>query len=64
MSYTQLAEFNIGGAGLSARPPDPAAMQAFIKKYTEGVIVRDAYQRLSGAYYLRTAPEGRGGEVL
>lgn len=57
VSYTQMAEFNIGSAGLSARPPDPTAMQDFVKKYPGSLIVRDAYQRLSGAYYLRTAPK-------
>ena len=55
VSYTQYAEFNIGTAALSSRPPDPAALQAFIKKYPEGLIVRDSYQRLSGVYYQRTA---------
>ena len=50
VSYTQYAEFNIGTGSLSARPPDPAALLAFIKKYPDGQIVKDAYGRLSGFY--------------
>jgi len=54
VTYTQYAEFNIGTAALSARPPDPALLQAFIKKYPKGGIVNEAFSQLSRAYFLRT----------
>jgi tetratricopeptide (TPR) repeat protein len=57
VSYTQYAEFNIGAAALSSRPPDPSAMRAFIKKYPDGEMVKAGYQRLSAVHFLRTAPK-------
>ncbi len=57
VSFTQYAEFNIGAAALSSRPPDPSAMRAFIKKYPDGEMVKAGYQRLSGVHFLRTAPK-------
>ncbi len=57
VSYTQYAEFNIGAAALSARPANPAPMQAFLKKYPNGEIVKAGYMRLSGVHFLRTAPK-------
>jgi tetratricopeptide (TPR) repeat protein len=57
VSFTQNAEFNLGGAALSARPPDPAALLAFVKKYSEGRIVQDAFSQLSRGYFVRTAPK-------
>ena len=55
VSYTQSAEFNLGAIALTNRPPDPAPLQAFIKKYPDSTIVKQAYSRLSSAYYMRTA---------
>ena len=57
VSYTELAEFNVGQNALRSRPPDPAPLQAFLKKYKDGQIVKDAYTRLAGTYYGRTAPK-------
>jgi len=57
VSYTELAEFNVGQNALRSRPPDPAPLQAFLKKYKDGVIVKDAYSRLAQGYYGRTAPK-------
>jgi len=50
VSYTQFAEFNIGTGAMSTRPPDPSALLAFVKKYPDGQMVKDAYGRLSGFY--------------
>jgi tetratricopeptide (TPR) repeat protein len=50
VSYTQYAEFNIGTGSMSARPPDPASLLAFVKKYPDSQIVKDGYNRLSGFY--------------
>ena len=57
VSYAQMAEFNIGQSALQARPPDAAPLLAFIKKYPEGVTVKDSYNRLAGVYFGRTAPK-------
>ncbi len=54
-SYTQQAEFGIAENALSARPPDRAPMDAFIKKYAKGAIVEDAFMQLSRSHYGRTA---------
>ncbi len=57
VSYTELAEFNIGNSAVRGRPPVPAPLQAFVKKYPEGKIVKDAYSALAGAYFGRSAPK-------
>ena len=54
VSYTQNAEFNLGTMAMSSRPPDPAPLQAFIKKYPGGALVKEAFTRLS-SFYGRTA---------
>jgi len=64
VSYAQMAEFNIGQSALRARPPDPAPLLAFIKKYPEGVTVKDAYSRLAGIYFGRTAPKPDAAKFL
>jgi tetratricopeptide (TPR) repeat protein len=58
VSYAQYAEFNLGSTAASARPPDPAPMTAFIKKYKAGAMVKEAYMRLSRAYYAQAASKG------
>lgn len=55
--YAWLADFHIGQASLSARPPDAAPLLAFIKKYPEGPLVKDAYAQLARAHFGRTAPK-------
>jgi tetratricopeptide (TPR) repeat protein len=57
VSYTELAEFNLGQNALRSRPPDPTPLQAFLKKYKDGQIAKDAYARLAQTYYGRTAPK-------
>lgn len=56
VSYTQNAEFNLGTTAMSSRSPDVALLQAFVKKYTGGVLVKEAYSRMI-FYYGRTAPK-------
>jgi tetratricopeptide (TPR) repeat protein len=56
VTYTQNAEFNLGTTAMSSRPPDLAPLQSFVKKYSGGVLVKEAYSRMS-AYYGRTAPK-------
>jgi len=43
---------------------DPAPLLAFIKKYPEGNMVRDAYTRLAAAYYGRSSAQGGSGQIL
>jgi len=50
VSYTQMAEFNLGSNAMSARPPDVAPYLAFVKKYPDSQIVKDAYGRVSSFY--------------
>jgi tetratricopeptide (TPR) repeat protein len=57
VSYTEYAEFNLGTTALSSRPPVPAPLLAFIKKYPESAIVKDAYRSLGRSYFGRTAPK-------
>ncbi len=54
VTYTQNAEYNLGTMAMSIRPPDIAPLKAFVKKYSGGVLVKEAYGRLSG-YYGRSA---------
>jgi len=56
VSYTQSAEFNLASMAMSKRPPDTSLLQAFIKKYSDSPMVKQAYTRLS-SYYTRTAPK-------
>lgn len=57
VSYTQYAEFNIGTGSMSARPPDPAPLLAFIKKYPDSQIVNDGYGNLSRFYGRQSSKE-------
>jgi tetratricopeptide (TPR) repeat protein len=56
VSYTQYAEFNLGSGALGIQPPNPAPLLAFVKKYPESAIVKNAYRGLSG-YFGRRAPK-------
>jgi tetratricopeptide (TPR) repeat protein len=56
VSYSEYAEFNLGSSALGTRPPDPAPLLAFVKKYPESAIVKDAYRSLS-RHFGRTAPK-------
>ena len=47
--YTQAAEFTLGQSAAQGRKPDPALLQAFVKKYPESKLVKGAYGSL--AYY-------------
>ena len=57
VSYTQMAEFNIASSAMSARPPDVAPFLAFVKKYPDSQIVKDAYARVSSFYGRQGAKE-------
>jgi tetratricopeptide (TPR) repeat protein len=57
VSYTEYAEYNLGLGTLRARPPVPASILAFIKKYPESSMVKEAYRNLASAYFGRTAPK-------
>ena len=58
--YTESAEFEIGKAGLQVMPPsapDPAPLLAFVKKYPESAIVKEAFGFMANFYFARTAPK-------
>jgi tetratricopeptide (TPR) repeat protein len=57
VSFTQYAEFSMAYLALIGRPQAPAPFLAFVKKYPDGLMVREAYDRLSNYYYLRQAPK-------
>jgi tetratricopeptide (TPR) repeat protein len=63
-SYTQMAEFNIGQSALRARPPDPAPLLAFVKKYPEGIIIKESYSLLARMYFGRIAPKPDAAEFF
>jgi tetratricopeptide (TPR) repeat protein len=57
VSFTQYAEFSMAYLALIGRPQSPAPFHEFVKKYPDGLMVREAYDRLSNYYYLRQAPK-------
>ena len=60
ISYTELAEFKIGQAALLVMPPsapDPAPLLAFVKKYPESAIVKEAFGFMANFHFGRTAPK-------
>ena len=57
VSFTQYAEFNVASSAMSARPPDAAPFLAFVKKYPDSAIVKDAYARVSSFYGRQGAKE-------
>lgn len=54
--YTQGAEYELGQASAFDRKPDPAPLQAFIKKYPTSALVKNAYSYLA-YYYGSQAPK-------
>ena len=52
--YSQAAEFELGQIASQGRKPDPAPLQAFIRKYPESGLVKGAYAYLS-SYFGRQA---------
>jgi len=60
VTYTQAAEFELGQAAGQGRKPDPAPMQAFIKKYPESKLVKPAYANLGYYYGYQASKEDAG----
>jgi predicted Zn-dependent protease len=54
--YTEYAEFSLGTMKLYSRSPDLGPIKAFIQKYPESKLVREAYRYVAG-YYSRSAPK-------
>lgn len=54
--YTEGAEFELAQASAFGRKPDPAPLQAFIKKYPTSAMVKNAYSYLA-YYYGSQAPK-------
>jgi thioredoxin-related protein len=54
--YTQGAEYELGQASAFDHKPDPAPLQAFIKKYPTSALVKNAYSYLA-YYYGSQAPK-------
>jgi len=50
ISYAEAAEFALGQTAAFGRKPDPAPLQAFIKKYPSSKLTKNAYSYL-GYYY-------------
>lgn len=51
-TYTEYAEFALGGVGLSGAKRNPEAMKAFMAKYPQSQFLKQAYARLSDFYEL------------
>jgi TolA-binding protein len=58
--YTQAAEFELGQAASQGRKPDPAPLQAFIKKYPESKLVKQAYTYLGYYFGYQASKEDAG----
>jgi tetratricopeptide (TPR) repeat protein len=58
--YTQAAEFELGQSSAFGRKPDPAPLQAFIKKYPESKLVKTAYSYLANYYRYQASKEDAG----
>ncbi len=54
--YTEAAEFELGQSAAYDRKADPAPLQAFIKKYAESPLVKEAYSSLN-YYFQYSAPK-------
>jgi len=57
VTYTQAAEFELGQAASQGRKPDPAPLQAFIKKYPDSQLVKGAFTYLSYYYGYQASKE-------
>jgi tetratricopeptide (TPR) repeat protein len=53
VTYTEYAEFSLGTLALFSRPGNPEPFKAFIKKYPESKMQKDAYLYL-GSFYRRS----------
>jgi tetratricopeptide (TPR) repeat protein len=53
VTYTEYAEFSLGTLALYSRPGSPESFKAFIRKYPESKMLKDAYLYL-GSYYSRS----------
>jgi tetratricopeptide (TPR) repeat protein len=60
VSYTQAAEFELGQAAAQGRKPDPAPLQAFIKKYPESKLNKGVYTNLGYYYGYQASKEDAG----
>jgi tetratricopeptide (TPR) repeat protein len=58
--YTQAAEFELGQAAAQGRKPDPAPLQAFIKKYPESKLIKQAFSNLGYYYGYQASKEDAG----
>jgi len=54
--YTEFAEFSLATANLNGQKPDLAPVKAFIVKYAQSKLVKQAYSRMS-YYYSYQAPK-------
>jgi len=55
--YTQAAEFNLGRLDAYDRKPNPAPLEAFIAKYPDSPLVKDAYSYLARYYQYNAAKD-------
>jgi len=61
--YTEYAEFALGADLIYSDSPDPAPLQAFLKKYPATKLDKQVYQRLS-YFYGYQAPKDKAGEFF
>jgi len=54
--YTEFAAFSVATAALNSQKPDIAPVKAFLAKYPETKLAKQAYQRMSN-YYAYSAPK-------
>jgi len=50
VSYTQAAEFELAQASVYGRKPDPAPIKAFMAKYSQSPLLKEAYGYLANYY--------------
>ncbi len=60
VAYTQAAEFELGQAAAQGRKPDPAPLQAFLKKYPGSPLVKAVYGSLGYYYGYQASKEDAG----
>ena len=59
--YTEYAEYSLGETSLRSQKPDAGPMTAFLKKYPEGKLLKQAYSSLAGYYRSRGSQEEAAG---